>query len=231
MPPLPIAAADVVQHRLSSALLEGFSQWWQMPLLVAALAAVAAGVVWMYRRDAVELPRLYILYHLPPFGSDGMRRAEILASLMTTGLSGRLVRRMVIEKKVAVKVSGWVLPTELSGSLIFVVTLARSVSPAEGLALFDETLESVVSSPPDEEEWQKALFQIRKAFQGDLDNLSDRADLISMSTTFFDDPEWAFSEMDRYRGLDEATFPDWVKERFVNATRAVLTFIPEIHRG
>lgn len=57
MPPLLFAAADVVQHRLSSALVEGFSQWWQMPLLVAALAAVAAWVVWMYRRDAVELPR------------------------------------------------------------------------------------------------------------------------------------------------------------------------------
>jgi len=56
MPPLPLL--DVaVQHRLSSALVEGFSQWWQMPLLVTGLAAVAAWVAWMYRRDAAELPR------------------------------------------------------------------------------------------------------------------------------------------------------------------------------
>lgn len=59
MPPflLPIAAAGTVDHRLSSALIEGFSQWWQMPVFVAGLAAVAAWVAWMYRRDAVELPR------------------------------------------------------------------------------------------------------------------------------------------------------------------------------
>lgn len=59
MPPflLPVAASESVDHRLSSALVEGFSQWWQMPAFVAGLAAVAAWVAWMYRRDAVELPR------------------------------------------------------------------------------------------------------------------------------------------------------------------------------
>ena len=61
MPSLPnvlcLAATDVVKHRVSSALLEGFSQWWQMPLLVAVLVAVTAWVAWMYRRDAAELPR------------------------------------------------------------------------------------------------------------------------------------------------------------------------------
>lgn len=61
MPPFPIApclaATDAVKHRVSSALVEGFSQWWQMPLLIAALVAVTAWVAWMYRRDAAELPR------------------------------------------------------------------------------------------------------------------------------------------------------------------------------
>jgi hypothetical protein len=46
MPSLPIlpclAATDGVKHRVSSALVEGFSQWWQMPLLIAALVAVTA---------------------------------------------------------------------------------------------------------------------------------------------------------------------------------------------
>lgn len=57
MTPLPLAAAEAVKHRLSSALVEGFSQWWQMPLLVAGIVAVAAWAVSMVRRDAVELPR------------------------------------------------------------------------------------------------------------------------------------------------------------------------------
>ena len=50
-------AAERVQHRIESRLIEGFSQWWQMPLLVLALVGVAGIVLWMYRRDAAELPR------------------------------------------------------------------------------------------------------------------------------------------------------------------------------
>jgi len=52
-----LAASERVQHRITSGLVEGFSQWWQMPALVLAVAALAAFVLWMYRRDAVELPR------------------------------------------------------------------------------------------------------------------------------------------------------------------------------
>jgi len=51
------AATERVHHRVTSALVDGFSQWWQMPLLVLALAAIALFVLWMYRRDAAELPR------------------------------------------------------------------------------------------------------------------------------------------------------------------------------
>ena len=50
------AAADV-KHRLSSRLLDGFDDWWQMPAALLAAVAVAAYVVWMVRRDAVDLSR------------------------------------------------------------------------------------------------------------------------------------------------------------------------------
>jgi hypothetical protein len=52
-----LASSERVQHRITSGLIDGFSQWWQMPALVLAIAAIAAFVLWMYRRDAAELPR------------------------------------------------------------------------------------------------------------------------------------------------------------------------------
>jgi len=55
--PWLLATSERVQYRVTSGLIEGFSQWWQMPALVLALAAIAAFVLWMYRRDAAELPR------------------------------------------------------------------------------------------------------------------------------------------------------------------------------
>lgn len=46
-----------MSHRVSSRLLDGFEEWWQMPAALLAAAAVVAYVVWMVRRDAVELSR------------------------------------------------------------------------------------------------------------------------------------------------------------------------------
>lgn len=54
MPPCLFAA---VQQRITSALVDGFTAWWQLPALVAGVATIAVFVLWMYRRDAAELPR------------------------------------------------------------------------------------------------------------------------------------------------------------------------------
>jgi len=43
--------------RYQFALLQSFTEWWQMPLLVLVCVALMAFVVLMYRRDSVELRR------------------------------------------------------------------------------------------------------------------------------------------------------------------------------
>jgi hypothetical protein len=57
--PLPslFAVSEQVRHRVTSGLVDGFADWWQMPLLVGLLAVLVIFVLWVYRRDAVELPR------------------------------------------------------------------------------------------------------------------------------------------------------------------------------
>jgi hypothetical protein len=55
--PCLLAAAASVRQTVSSRLLEGFSEWWEMPAALAVAAAVAALTVWLVRRDAAELPR------------------------------------------------------------------------------------------------------------------------------------------------------------------------------
>ena len=51
-----LAATESVQHRITSGFISGFSQWWHMPALVVLLATVVVFMLWLYRRDAGELP-------------------------------------------------------------------------------------------------------------------------------------------------------------------------------
>ena len=58
--PFPIllsAATDVVRSRITSARIDSFSQWWELPAVVIAVVAILALVFWIYRRDSVELSR------------------------------------------------------------------------------------------------------------------------------------------------------------------------------
>jgi len=55
--PLLVAATEGVRHRMTSGLVEGFTQWWQMPAVVVVAVAAVTLMLWLYRRDAVELPR------------------------------------------------------------------------------------------------------------------------------------------------------------------------------
>ena len=56
-PALCLFATESVRQRITSAFVDGFSSWWEMPALVLALAALAAIVVVLYRRDASDLSR------------------------------------------------------------------------------------------------------------------------------------------------------------------------------
>lgn len=55
MDSLFLLAQSATSYRF--ARLETFTEWWQWLLLVAVVGALGAFVVWMYRRDSVELPR------------------------------------------------------------------------------------------------------------------------------------------------------------------------------
>jgi hypothetical protein len=56
-PPSLFAAAESVRHAVTSRLVDGFSEWWEMPAAVAAATLLVAFAVGMIRRDAAEMTR------------------------------------------------------------------------------------------------------------------------------------------------------------------------------
>ena len=58
LPDLPLlAAAERVAYRISSGLIDSFTEWWQVPAVVLGAATVLAAVLWVYHHDAAGLPR------------------------------------------------------------------------------------------------------------------------------------------------------------------------------
>lgn len=81
---LILFADAVTRTRFEWARLQSFTEWWQKPLLVAVCLLVAAFVVYMYRRDSVELR--------PGFG-------VLLAVLRLAAFAGLVVNYLDLQKR------------------------------------------------------------------------------------------------------------------------------------
>ena len=67
--------------------------------------------------DRVSVPRVYLMFHAPPFPDPGFEPADVLCSLLSEGRSSRLYRALVYEQRVAADVSAFVWPSECVGML------------------------------------------------------------------------------------------------------------------
>ncbi len=76
-----VAAAPAARHRFTSRLVDGFTQWWQMPGLVLLAVGVVVFVLWTYQRDAAELSAMrrlgLVLLRLGAFAALGLAWLDV----------------------------------------------------------------------------------------------------------------------------------------------------------
>ena len=93
--------------------------------------------------DRVQLPRLYMGWHTPPFMKPGDAALDIVANLLAGGKNSRLYRRLVYDLQIAQDVSAF-QQSQALGSNFFVIATAR---PGESLdklqAVIDEELDKL----------------------------------------------------------------------------------------
>ena len=148
--------------------------------------------------DDVQLPRVYTAFRLPPFGEPDWYSADLLSTALSGGKSSPLYRQLVYEKQIAQDVSAFVLPTELESSFV-IVTTGR---PDAELDELEEVVRSAIARAAtgdlDRADLERARNKLITSFADQLQSLDDRADLLSMFATYFDDPERLSGEIDRY---------------------------------
>ena len=176
-------------------------------------------------RSDVPLPRVIVACRVPAFVDNGFHAVEVAGALLGSGRASRLYSVLVRESRVAKDVMAYVFPLITGSSMLLVwATGYPGADPAtlEG-ALIDQ-LEGLASVS--EEEVARAVALTDTRFVRTLEQVSERADLLSMFTLFFDDPDRLNREMDRIRSVTPADVHA-VAERWLGPdNRAVLTYEP-----
>jgi predicted Zn-dependent peptidase len=178
--------------------------------------------------SVVAVPRVYVAYRIPPYGSQDYYVADIVTELLAGGKSARLYRALVRERRVARAVAAFVLPVVTGAAMLILrgnVPPAHPPAPVEAALL--EELAKLAQEAPGAEEMERALVSVEARRVLELQKVSERADQLSMLTTYFDQPELINTELDRYRAVTPEDVRRFVAEHLCDDNRMVLTYEPQ----
>jgi predicted Zn-dependent peptidase len=174
----------------------------------------------------VPLPRVLVGLRIPPFTDDRFDAADLAAQILGQGRGSRLYRALVREKRLARDVSCFAFPLVTGGSTLLVwLTGYPDGDPEELEAAAGEELEALAGVGDDEVERARTLAGAREV-RG-MEHLDHRADLVSMYTTLFDDPERLNSTLARIRAVETADVRRFAADFLGPDNRAVVTYVPE----
>jgi predicted Zn-dependent peptidase len=176
-------------------------------------------------RADVPLPRVLVGARVPTFLDPSFHAVEVAIALLGTGRSSRLYRTLVRERRAAKDVIAYAFPLVTGASMALVwATGYPGADPADLEGALVEQLEGLATVGDEEVERAIALTDTR--FVRTLEEVAERADLLSMFTLFFDDPDRLNQEMDKIRAVTPADVRA-VAERWLGPdNRAVLAYEP-----
>jgi zinc protease len=178
--------------------------------------------------DDVQLPRLHLAWQGPAEYRPGDAELEIAADVLASGKSSRLVRRLVMEERVAQSVWAEQQGLSLAGSFLVVATPKPGQDLVRLLAAIDEEIARLCTAPPSVEEVERSKNRVESAAVFALEQVGGfggRA--ASLNRYYFEtgDPGFLPRDLARYR----AVTPEGVRAaaaRWLGKARVVVTVVP-----
>ena len=181
--------------------------------------------------DRVSVPRVYLMFHAPPFPDPGFEPADVLCSLLAEGRSSRLYRALVYEQRVAADVSAFVWPSESVGMLWVVATGRPGVEAEELEAAVTDVLEQLRSSGPTDRELEGARNRARRQLVRQLDSVTRRADLLAHAAVLRGDPDYINQVFERYEEMRLDEVAQSARTLLDPARSTVVHIVPDGSRG
>ncbi len=177
--------------------------------------------------DDVSLPRVYISFRSPVFGSDEYYPASVAGAILGMRRGSRLYRSLVRERQTAADAAAFTFDLAKGADLLIVDVTARPEISAEKLE--EEVLREVdmmIKDGVTEEEVERAVALIQTDMITAMQTASERADRLSMFATLFGDADLVNEQAARYAAVTAARVNVFARERLIPENRATLVYVP-----
>jgi predicted Zn-dependent peptidase len=177
--------------------------------------------------DDVMLPRLFLALRSPVFGIDGYYAASVAGAILGMKRGSRLYRALVRDQQIAAEAQAFTYDLAKGSDLLVVDVTARPETTVERLeeAVHAE-LDRLITDGVTPDEVARVVTLIETEMVASLQSASDRADKLSMFTTYFGDPRLVNQQADRYRAVTAEQVNAFARERLGRENRASLLYVP-----
>jgi len=178
--------------------------------------------------DDVALPRLYLAFRSPIFGSDDYYAASVAGAILGMRRGSRLHRSLVRERQVAADASAFTFDLAKGTDLLVIDIIARpETSPERLQEEVGREVDELVRGGVRQEEIDRAVALIDTEIVTALQSASERADRLSMFATYFGDPALLNEQPAKYQAVTVDAVNEFAASRLGEDNRATLLFVPK----
>jgi zinc protease len=179
--------------------------------------------------DDVVLPRLFLAFRIPPFGSPEHYAATIAAAVLGTRKGSRLYRALVRERQVAAEAHAFTYDLTKGSDLLVADVTARPEVSAEQLEReVAREIDTMHERGVTDAEVERAIALIQTELVRSLQSAADRADRLSLFATYFGDPSLVNEQLDRYRAVTAEQVTAFARDHLGPENRASLVYVPRV---
>jgi zinc protease len=175
--------------------------------------------------DRVEMTKIVMAFPSPARFEAGDADLDLFASILSSGKTGRMYRRLVCDRPLAQSVHA----VQDSGSLASTFQIEITVRPGVDADVVENAADAVladaIARPPTEEEVQRAKNQIAFDFVNRLQSLTARASLFATYWAAKGDPDYANRDLGRYESATATSIHTQAKATIRLAERVILRVV------
>ncbi|HEU4995791.1 MAG TPA: pitrilysin family protein [Gemmatimonadaceae bacterium] len=177
--------------------------------------------------DNVMLPRLFLTFLSPVFGTDDYYAASVCSAILGMKKGSRLYKSLVRERQVAAEAQAFTYDLTRGSDLMVLDVTARPGISADQLEQeVAREVDTLRSNGATADEVSRAVTLIETEYTTALQSAGERADRLSMFATYFGDPSRINAQVDRYRDVTAADVNEFVSQRLGEDNRASLLYVP-----
>ena len=180
--------------------------------------------------DRVPQERTYFAWHVPAFFDPGDAELDLVATILTDGLSARLNKVLVYDKQLASDVVSFQWSRQLAGTFIIWATARPGASLQQIEQIVTDEIARLAQTGPTAAELNRAKTKWEFGFVTGLERIGGfggKADRLNQYNTFLGDPNKFEADFARYRNATPESVRDVVSRWLNTRNRLLVRFHPE----